>query len=228
MTLLALSFITLKLTNVRMWCLCVTYLACEKGAIWTWALCFYHSMFAFVYSALHVLVALWQYSFAPSLSKGFHVLSRQGLQSQAILEGLTCLTGLELWLFLFMTLCSAYSCRPVHLLLSLSVSNSAFILVTFLLWLKTSEGWSQHILVSIEKWGLEACTWRRTCWFNSYVTVAQFFCMYLVHIIWTYLDMISCSQKKQTSSSLYSEWTKELSRGEKFPRIFLLIKFLKC
>lgn len=87
----------------------MTHLACEKKShINLNFVCFYYSTSAFVYSAFHVLVALGLYCFGPPLSKGFHVHSWQGLQSQAILEGFTCLTGLELWTFLLMALCSAY------------------------------------------------------------------------------------------------------------------------
>lgn len=53
------------------------HIACEKCRMNLSFVCFYRSTSAFVYLALHVLVALWQNGCAPSLSKGFHVYSRK-------------------------------------------------------------------------------------------------------------------------------------------------------
>lgn len=88
--LLALWFITLKLTSVRMWWVFV-FMAClwhiwlvKNIAIWTWVLCvFLTAHLRLCTWHFHVFVALWQYGFAPSLSKGFHVHSWQGLQGHS-------------------------------------------------------------------------------------------------------------------------------------------------
>lgn len=126
MTLLALLFIILKLTNVRMWCLCVRHLACEKKS---------HMNLSFVFLSQYDCICVLSTSCVGSFMAIWLCSLSVKRLSCALVAGAS-ITGhsrgpyLSDWIraLAFSFNGSAYSCRPVHLLLSLSVSNNAFVL----------------------------------------------------------------------------------------------------